>query len=199
MEEIRDTNTKVKYFPLKRLDEEYVIDIIDKNFPNKPQNINFNIDLLKEYKKDKSGNIRKLIDYTINYNPIDKIKEISPTLNNLLTLEEISKYIFSIILNCNGEIQLKELHDLLESSLVMNDDINRAFNELTNKHIIDIFNEKISICHPTLIDEWLNNIDLFIEYQKAAYVSIDKHFSNVLLNSADSDKRNRAWILLIQI
>ena len=199
MEEIRDTNTKVKYFPLKRLDEEYVIDIIDKNFPNKPQNINFNIDLLKEYKKDKSGNIRKLIDYTLNYNPIDKIKEISPTLNNLLTLEEISKYIFSIILNCNGEIQLKELHDLLESSLVMNDDINRAFNELTNKHIIDIFNEKISICHPTLIDEWLNNIDLFIEYQKAAYVSIDKHFSNVLLNSADSDKRNRAWILLIQI
>lgn len=199
MDEIRDTGTRVKYFPLKRLGEEYIIDIIEQNFPDKPQNINFNIDLLKEYKKDKYGNIRKLIDFTVNYDPVNVTKDISPTLNNLLALGKISKYIFSIILNCNGEILFKELMELLESNSVINHDTNKAIDELKSKQIIDIFNEKISICHPTLIDEWNKNVDLFIEYQKIACISIEKYFSEILFNSPDSYRRNRAWILLMQI
>ena len=186
MEQIRYTGSYVEYSKLGKLPDEYVVDVIDKQFSNKPQDLNFNINLLNQYKSDPVGNIRKLIDYTINYSSNDnystekKISE-SPTLKNILNLKNIvSKYIFAILVHCNGETSKDLLNTLFESMNINLYDVENAMVELKNKQFIEDDDIKIKLYHSSLSDEWKNNKQLFEEYDKLAYVNLEKYFSHIL-------------------
>lgn len=205
MEQIRDTGLYVECSKLSKLPDEYVVDVIDKQFPYKPQDLNFNINLLNQYKSDPVGNIRKLIDYTINYSSNDNYsskKKISdsPTLKNILNLKNIvSKYIFAILVHCNGEASKDLVNTLLESININLFDVENAMLELKNKQFIEDDDVKIKLFHSSLSDEWKNNKQLFEEYDKLAYANLEKYFSHILFESGDKNEKDYAWLFLLQI
>lgn len=198
MEDIKDTGTQVVFSQLEKLSPEFVIDVIEHHFPNKPQDLDFNISLLKHYKTDAKGNLRQLIDYTIGYTP-NKKENPSPTSNNLLKLMPASKYAFAILVNCNGEISFDLLEKLLQQIQISNADIENTLTELKNKEIINIFNGKVVITHAFLIDTWKKNSVLFDEYNDLAYAKMEAHFLNVLNTEIENECRNYAWIILLQL
>lgn len=198
MEQIRDTGADVEYSKLNKLPDEYVIDIIDKQFPNKPQDLSFNINLINLYKSDSAGNIRKLIDYTINYSPKTIFSE-SPTLENLLSLSIISKYILAILINCSGELNIEVFQTLIQLMNISKVDNEVALSELLDRQIIEVYPDKIIICHSSLSDEWMNNVSFFDEYDKLAYINLNKYFSNILYHSDDKNDREYAWLFLLKL
>ena len=199
IEEVRDTGSYVECSKLEKLPEEYVVDIIDKQFPNKPQDLNFNVNLLHQYKLDQAGNIRKLIDYTINYSPEKPISE-SPTLKNILDLSSVvSKYILAILIHCNGEVSKNLTNTLLDLMKINPFDIENAMQELKNKQIIEMDELTIKLYHSSIADEWKANKHLLEEYHKLAYIHLEKYFSNVLFESINENEKDHAWLFLLQL
>lgn len=198
MEQIRETGTQVIYSKLEELSPEYVIDVVEHHFQNKPQDLNFNINLLKHYKYEAKGNLRQLIDYTIGYTP-EKTDCPSPTFNNLFAISSTSKYIFAILINCNGEMTLKLLQELLMQMNISLDNMNFAFNELKSKEMIDIKDQKVLIMHASLIDAWKNNSTLFYEFNSLAFAKLETYFLKILHSDAKETERDYAWLILLQL
>jgi hypothetical protein len=198
MEQIRETGTQVVYSELEELSPEHVIDVVEHHFQNKPQDLDFNINLLKHYKFEAKGNLRQLIDYTIGYTP-EKKDCPSPTFNNLFEINSTSKYIFAILINCNGEISLKLLQELLRQMNISLDSMNVAFNELKSKEMIDIIDPKVVIMHASLIDVWKNNCTLFYEFNSLAFAKLESYFFNILHSDAKETERDYAWLILLQL
>lgn len=198
LEEIGETGTQVTYSELEKLSPEYVIDIIDHHFPNKPQDLDFNISLLNHYKSNANGNLRQLVDYTINYVPENKQCK-TPTTDNLIAMRKTSKYAFSILVYCNGEISLELFQNLFFEMQISLKETEETLTDLCSREIIDIQNKNIIIKHASLIDAWKRNNVQFDEYNNLAYAKLESYFLNVLHSCKNNTQKDYAWVILLQM
>lgn len=198
IEQISDTGVQISFSELEKLSEEYVVDIVEKHFMHKPQDLEFNINLLKHYRTNSNGNLRQIIDYTIRYTP-EKKENKSPTADNLINLHRNSKYIFAILANCNGEIYLQTLKELLYQMQLSEDDISVSLDEMREKEIVNIESQKVSVVHASLIDSWKDNSSSFKEFNTLAYHRMEKYFTNLWYSDSAKGEKDYAWVVLLQL
>lgn len=181
---------------LDKIPSEYVVDIINKHFPDKPNNINFNIDVLKYYRSTANGNIRELLDYTICYDNISNNNNVHPTFMNIYNLSEHSQYILSIIVYNHGSILTTLLAAILQISPA---DLDTMLTELYTNNIIQKDDNNVKILHSTIIDQWNNNIQSFKDIDKLAYKQLEKYYKECLYNESTDIPIDIAWQMLLQI
>lgn len=198
IEQIGDTGVQITFSELEKLSEEYVVDIVEQHFMHKPQDLDFNINLLNYYKTNSNGNLRQIIDYTIRYSP-EKKEVKSPTAENLFSLNRVSKYIFAILANCNGTINLETLKVLLYQMQLSEDTIAESMIELKKKEIVDEGNQKVTVVHASLIDSWKSNSSLFKEFNTLAYQRMEKYFLNLWHSNTAKEQKDYAWVVLLQL
>lgn len=146
---ISNTGVKVKLSELDVLPSDYTVDVINNHIENKPNNINFNVDLITYFNEEADGNIRKLIDFAVNYENSNtkKLKCDDETLKNLNCLSNNSKYVLALIIYCNGILEKELFNIILQKKTDLKDDIDNVLSELESKYLIEYNNDDIRICH----------------------------------------------------
>lgn len=197
-EQIRATGTLVVYSKLEKLPAEYAIDVINQHFPNKPNDLDFNINLLNRYKADPEGNLRQLIDFTIGYTP-EKHNETNPTLENILHLNDAEKYILAVLIYCNGTLDLNLLYSLCMETNLDRRSADAALSKLKQNRQVKINDNRVFIYHASIIDQWRKNIPLVEEFDQLAYIKMEHFFSRSLQKNSNNEEYDYAWLTLINL
>lgn len=187
---ISNTGVKIKLSKLNVLPSEYTVDVINNHIENKPNNINFNVDLISYFNKEADGNIRKLIDFAVNYENDDakKLECDDETLKNLNCLSNNSKYVLALIIYCNGIFE-KELFNIISQKKPdLKDDIDNILSELKSKYLIENDNDNIRICHSSIIDVWTSHKSEFSIFNKLVYNDLNQEILNIILNNNISNE-----------
>ena len=109
------------------------MDIIDRNVSEKPKDFQFNYDLVKHYVDTNTGNIRELIDFSLNYTQPESICT-NKTIESLLRLNEVELYILFTLLIFNGSIRLDYLMEFARHANISH--LDEALKALFDKFLI---------------------------------------------------------------
>lgn len=183
------------YF-LEKISSEYIIDIVSKHTDIPIENRFFSVKLLEYYKNDDSGNIRKAIDFSINYTSNNGDENLNPTLSNLLRVSDNGKYILAVIIMHNGRITYEELSDIVTEKFITTIKLNKLLEELNSHLIISMNSNTIEIKHASIIDSW-NSSPTFEQYIQMSYIDYEKYLLNKL--RLEKDESNIAWVFLLQL
>lgn len=198
--QLEQSGMKAHLQPISKMPENYVVDIISKKLPNLPTNFSFNVDLLNYYNSDASGNLRKLIDFSLKYNKTSLTQHYNPTVLNLIDLSDSAKYIIGVLSLNNGIIS----RDFLESLLFMRPDISKEISsciyELEQNMLIENHTNTICISHASILDAW-NSSPASHSYNALAYTDIER----LLLKSLNAHTLenmhcdNETWLKLLHV
>ncbi len=183
-------------FFLEKMSSEYIIDIVSKHTDVPIENRLFSVKLLEYYKNDGSGNIRKAIDFSINYSSDNSDENLNPTILNLLRISDNGKYVIAVIVIHNGRIAFNELSDIVAERFITTIKLNKLLEELNSHLIISINNNIIEIKHASITDSW-NSSSNFEQYIQMSYIDYEKYLLKQL--RFEKDDSNTAWIFLLQL
>ncbi len=173
-------NIIISCVKIERTDSKYIIDIIDKKISDKPKEFDFNKNLINHYIENNSGNIRELIDYSINYNKTI-ISDPDKTLECLLNLSDKELSIIITIVEFDGKMKLQYLRDLTKyARLYQLDDI---FESLIQKKLIILSNTYVLIAHASIIDRLKINDNYFDAEKKSTISYIKEYIESLLIKS----------------
>ena len=181
----------------------YAIDVVTRHVTELPKDLDFSINLLHYYKSTSSGNLRQLIDYSLNYSKTSVEHDISnATLMNLKSLSSEAKYLLALIVLNNGKINIDMAIKISQQRRNSNLDIRKYLEELEVLKIAssthDVF---CTICHASIIDEWRKAKDEFNVYDVVAYNDFKKYLCCQLgtINPDDFLTQEQIWLQLISM
>lgn len=200
VEQLEKSGVNVSSQRISRMPESYVVDIISKKVPNLPTDFNFNVDLLNYYTQDPSGNLRKLIDFSLKYNKVNLKQHDNPTELNLNALSECAKYIIAVLFLNNGITSVDFLESLFTMRPEMSSRMPISLLELEQSMLTERHGDKIIISHASILDAW-NESDSSKSYNAIVY----KDMESLLLYNLDTSAlesmhyNNAAWLKLLHI
>ena len=173
----------VKITPVDKTDSRYIADIIDHKISSKPKDFQFNYDLITHYVESNTGNIRELIDFSLNYNKTEKIN-VDKTLEVVLQLSEIELYVLYILLIFDGCVDYKYLVNISDYAKINN--FKKALKNLFIKHLVKNVDEnKIAIEHASITDALKANNSKLIIAKDTTVCIIKSYVENLFINNDD--------------
>lgn len=177
-EYFKEENICVKRTPVPKTDSRYIVDIIDRNVSEKPKDFQFNYDLVKHYVDTNTGNIRELIDFSLNYTQPESICT-NKTIESLLRLNEVELYILFTLLIFNGSIRLDYLMEFAMHANISH--LDEALKALFDKFLIKKNNDtNLVFAHASITDALKSNYPKLIIAQSTTTGLIKSYIESLL-------------------
>lgn len=174
-------NIRVKRTHIKNTDSKYIADIIDKKVYDKPKSFEFNHDLVSYYMAKNTGNIRELIDFSLNYEQNETITN-NQTIETLLKLDEKELFVLFVLLEFDGHIEMEYLVEIFQYAKVEN--IGELIEKLKVKHLISCNDKSIGFEHASITDALNTNIEK-LTINKTVARNIIKSYVEFILNTGE--------------
>lgn len=146
---LADGDIDVKCLPVKKTNETFIIDIVDKSIYQKPKAPEFNKDLINFYLSTNTGNIREVLDFTRSYKESTNVT-ISPTLIILETLNDSALFILFTISLFGGTVSKTILNNICRKEAWVN--LEKEIPQLLSKDLISESAVNYSTAHASIID-----------------------------------------------
>lgn len=199
-DQLEQSGVKVSLQSVGKLPENYIVDVISKKIENLPSDLAFNVKLLDYYKQDASGNLRKLIDFSLTYNRPIKKEHNNPTELNLAVLSDGAKYIISVLSLSGGIVSEEFLKSVFCVHPEISGELFAYISELEKNMLVERQVSSLRISHASIIDAWKDSA-LSDTYDVLAYQDMEKALLRQLdskaLDSMHCD--NAAWLKLLHI
>lgn len=178
------------------LQSRYITDLISKRIKRIPNDINFNVNVLKHYSKESKGNIKEIIDYSLRYQENNLcIDTENGTYKNIkLVPEPECKFILAIIILHSGRIPIDILNKVISYPI----NIEEKLLELSKSKLINVLNQVIELNHPTIKEQWVQHKDEFLEFDDMGYNALKKYYLGAF-ESDDIEIQNEAWRQLLKL
>lgn len=184
---------------LKKIPNEYIVDVVNHNCPNKPTSFEFNIELIKFYDEISKGNLKQVIEYVANYS-INKDRIIEDqTLLSILSISDKAKYILCLIIHHKGVLKTSKFH-ILESYFSDKYKYDNLFEELISHRLIkkDI-TEELRLDHASIGDSWKNsNIPELKSIDSIVCSVLENHYYTLIENKCFNNDE-LPWLGLLEI
>lgn len=190
-EYFRSETIYVKCSHIKKTSPEYIPQIIDTIVYDRPKNIEFITDLVGYYQSSNSGNIRELIDFSVNYKET-RCNSSNQTLESVLRLDDKEIVALCIILLFNGDIAKTYIEDILKSVSVFNTDV--VIQDLEHKRLVNVSKKKITFAHASIPDCLGMNVSKLVACRSSA-IKITKDF--IEHNIIDEGKQIKPFLNVI--
>lgn len=194
------SGVKVSLQSVEKMPENYIVDIISKKIEDLPSDLAFNVKLLDYYKQDASGNLRKLIDFSLTYSRPAKTEHNNPTELNLAGLTDGAKYIISVLSLSGGIVSEEFLKSVLCIHPEILKELSACISELEKNMLVERQDGSLRISHASIIDAWKDSAHSDT-YDALAYPDMEK----TLLRQLDSNALdsmhcdNTVWLKLLYI
>lgn len=151
-EYFKGSNIDVKCTEISKMDSTFIVDIIDQNLVKKPKCENFNVDLIKFYQKQNSGNIREVFDYSRNYESYNESNATTDATYAIIkNLGDTAMFILFILLRFSGSISRDNLNSTFNAGNSRRD-IDAGISELLDYDFVEVNDEAVQIAHASIFD-----------------------------------------------
>lgn len=184
---------------LKKIPNNYIVDVVNHNCPNKPTSFEFNIKLLKFYEEVSKGNLKQTMEYVTHYSTHRATKVADKTLLSILSISDKAKYILCLIIHHKGLLKVSTFN-ILESYFDDCYDYGNLFEELVYYRLIKKeIHEELRLDHASIGDSWKNSeLKDLKSIDSIVCDVLEKHYYS-LLEKKCFDNNELPWLGLLEI
>ena len=197
---LADCGVEIKLMELCDLDSAYLPDFIENHFETNILSENFNTDLQNFYAHLETGNLREVIDFTLNYDGNLSYGEEGETLKLIQGLSQIEIMLLFTIIYVNEKYSEEQLIDFWAQRGFSEKNQKNALKVLTEYRLIDYTENRITISHASILDICMNNRELFEDINSMTYNNLKNYYMSVWKNSnlLDAECIN-VWDIILQL
>lgn len=197
---IADCGVDIELMELEDLESTFLPDFVEKHFEVSVLSENFNQDLAAFYKDQNSGNLREIIDFTLNYKDRFFLSENGETLKLIQSLQNLDRIVLFTIIYVNESYTEDQIISFWSEKVFSEDRLKSAIKHLKEYKLIDVSEEKVVLAHASILDTCLNNRTLFNEINTLVYKHLKKYYMQIWENKSllYSESIN-IWEIILQL
>lgn len=176
---IADCGVDIELMELEDLEHTYLPDFIENHFEVSVLTENFNQDLTSFYKDQNTGNLREIIDFTLNYQDGFYLSENGETLKLIRSLSNLELIVLFTVIYVNESYTGDQIINFWSERNFSEDKLKSAIHHLKEYKLLDVSGKKVILAHASILDTCINNRKLFNEINTLVYKNLKKYYMQI--------------------